>query len=142
MQVRGDPPHAPGVFIIVRDDPEKVAFVGSTADLRHRATIWTYNFKKARANSDFKLPVKGMSDFPIDGWHFAGWEKIDEGQVRDFLTTHGYRVLNKSTRHRGTITYKGKVATFAHHCRDAGVSYETAYARWRRGKPLEEVFQP
>lgn len=140
MQVRGDPPHDAGVFVIVREEPEKVAFVGTTNDLRHRASIWVYNFKQARTNPSFKLPVKGMSDHPLDGWAFTGWSKIDEGQVRDVLVGSGFRILNKATRHRGTITYKGKVATFAEHARAAGVSYETAYARWRRGKQLDEVF--
>ena len=142
LQVRGDPPHDAGVYVIVRDDPEKVAFVGTTNDLRHRASIWVYNFKQALANPSFKLPIKGLNAFPLEGWAFSAWSKVDEGQVRDVLTSSGFRILNKATRHRGTITYRGKAQTFAEHARDAGVSYETAYARWRRGKPLDEVFKP
>lgn len=141
LQVRGDPPHDAGVYVIVRDAPEKVAFVGTTNDLRHRASIWVYNFKQAAANPGFKLPIKGLNAFPLEGWSFSAWSKVDEGQVRDVLTSSRFRILNKQTRHRGTIIYKGKAQTFAEHARDAGVSYETAYARWRRGKTLEEVFQ-
>lgn len=140
LRVSGDPPHAAGVYILLRDDPEKVAFVGTTNDLRHRASIWVYNFKRALADPEYKLPVKGMNAFPLEGWAFSAWSNVDEGQVRDVLTKNGFRTLNKQTRHRGTITYKGKEQTFAEHARDAGVSYETAYARWRRGKPLDEVF--
>lgn len=142
LQVRGDPPHDMGVYVIFRTEPEKVVFVGTTSDLRHRASIWTYNFKMKLSNPSFKLPVKGMNDFPLDGWSFWAWSKVDEGQVRDIFTSDGYRTLNKQTRHRGTITYKGKEQTFAEHARDAGVSYEKAYARWRRGKDLNEVFKP
>ena len=140
MLIRGEPPHDAGVYVIVREDPEKVAFVGTTSDLRQRASIWVYNFKQAKANPSFKLPVKGMNDFPLDGWSFSAWSKVDEGQVRDVLASSGFRILNKQTRHRGTITFRGKAQTFAEHARDAGVPYEKAYARWRRGKALEEVF--
>lgn len=142
MQVRGDPPHDAGVYVIIREQPEKVGFVGTTNDLRHRASIWVYNFKKAQADPSFKLPIKGMNDFPLDGWAFLALVKTDENAARDVLTSSGFRILNKQTRHRGTITYQGKEQTFAEHARDAGVPYEKAYARWRRGKTLDEVFKP
>jgi len=142
LQVRGDPPHTAGVFVLARDEPEKVAFVGTSSDLRHRASIWVYNFKRAAAGAGFKLPVRGMDKFPLDGWAYTAWSAADETQVRDALVSDGYRILNKATRHRGTITYKGKDQTLAEHARDAGVPYEKAYARWRRGKDLEEVFKP
>lgn len=141
LQVRGDPPHDAGVYVVLREAPEKVAFVGTTSDLRHRASIWTYNFKMKLSNPSFKLPVKGMNDFPLEGWVFMSWGGLSEELVRETLGKNEFRVLNKQARHRGTITFKGNEKTFAEHARDAGVKYEVAYARWRRGKTLEEVFQ-
>ena len=130
LQVRGDPPHDAGVYTIYRTEPEKIVFVGTSSDLRHRASIWVYNFKQALADPNFKLPVKGMNAFPLDGWTFSAWIQTDEGQVRDVFTSNEYHILNKATRHRGTITYKGNEKTLAEHARDAGVSYEKAYSRW------------
>lgn len=40
------------------------------------------------------------------------------------------------------ITYRGETKNFKEWCLLTGVNYQTAYTRFRSGKPLDEVFRP
>lgn len=141
MKAAPDIQHEPGVFVLVHE-PTRSAYVGVCKDLRHRQTIWERNFRLLKLNNEFVFPIKHLPARPGEEYTYYAFSSKNgftaEG-VRDMLTTGGHVVVNKQERLRRIVSYKGKDATLAEHCRDAGVDYNKAYAAVKRGKTIEEV---
>lgn len=140
MQKPANLPKTEGVYIVLHDGL-KVAYVGNCKNIRHRAAIWEYNFRKQAKDPDHPMPVHG---FPKDtneaDWQFGGMPGYSVDVVRQALQANGYKILNDKTRSRDLLEWNGKVATLAEHARDTKVPYTKAYYRWKAGKSLDEVF--
>lgn len=142
-------PHEPGVYVLGHTQLMQ-AYVGECKDLRHRASVWDYNFKQAvrtlSSGGSWKFPVKDFVFDPAQGeWTFfvfPAQSGVDAEGVRKYFEELGYKIINPKIRQRGLITYKGKEATLAEHARDAGIPYALAYKRRSRGKSMVEVLKP
>lgn len=142
MQKPSNLPKTEGVYILLHESPKrKLAYVGNCANIRHRAAIWDYNFKKLAQDPEHRMPVKDWpKDIPASEWQFGGMPGYDVTVIRNALTAQGYTMLNEKTRSRDVIEWQGKIATLAEHARDVGIPYTKAYYRWKAGKSLDEVF--
>lgn len=148
MQVPPNLPTTEGVYALVSlrtvsgaADGSRVAYVGHCADLRHRATVWSYRFRQRAKNKKHRLPAKGLPDWPSDMWAFMGWAGGDTEKIRCELEAMGFRIVNSSTRIRGDITWGGFTCSLADHARRLHIPYTKTYYRWSRGKSLDEVFR-
>lgn len=145
MNRLGNVPAQPGVYALIGvHGAENYGYVGYCANLRHRAAVWDYNFSQRAKNPAHKMPVRNIPDFiPEDAWTFVAWESdkpVLADEVREHLKARGVKLLNDKTRIHEMVNYNGKTATFAEHCRDHNINYSRAYARLKKGKPLEQVF--
>lgn len=139
-------PHEPGVYVLAHAQL-KQAYVGECKDLRHRASIWDYNFKQAVMHmlegQSWHFPVKDFMFDPAHGeWSFYAYPDGSVEDVRAMMEKLGYKLINPKIRQRGLISYNGKEATLAEHARAAGIPYALAYKRRSRGKPMSEVLKP
>lgn len=143
MRRQANIPAKPGVYALIGiEQGQRVAYVGVCANLRHRAAVWDYNFRKREANPEHITPVRNLPHIASDNWSYLFWPKGSapiEG-IRKLLRDRGFTLLNEETREYKLITFKGKEATFADHARAAGIAYSKAYARFKKGKALDEVF--
>jgi len=132
-------PTSPGVYIVVHI-LTKVAYIGKCADLRHRAAIWTRHFKNKEKNPSYEIPISGLPVHPSSEWQFIGYPTSDLGAIRAKLLGLGVTFVNKGSRTRDLITFRGKSASLAEHAKDAGIPYTMAYSRKQAGKSLDEIF--
>lgn len=140
MQKAANLPKTSGTYILLC--PLKMlAYVGKCSNIRHRAAVWEYNFRKRAENPDHVMPVRDWpKDVPDDQWQFGGLPDLHVEIVRAALEKEGYNIMNQSTRVRDEIEYKGKKATLAEHAREADIPYTKVYYRFKAGKTLDEVF--
>lgn len=141
MQKQDNLTREPGVYLLV-NEARKVAYIGKCGNIRHRAAVWDYNFRKLAEDPEHRMPVR---DWPKntneEDWQFCGWTQLDAEIMRNALIEQGYTLLNDKVRSREMLDYNGRTMSLAEHCKAEGVNYTRAYYRLRAGKPLEKVFE-
>lgn len=137
------PPEIPttaGVYVLATLKGGHRAYVGRCANLRHRAAVWAYHFRKQAEDASHTMPAMGLPVLPSHEWLFVAYPGRTVEDVRAALVAQNYTIINQRTRVPVSITYAGRTLTLGEHAANVGLPYTTCYKRWQRGKTPAEIF--
>ncbi len=98
---------SPGIYVVAHAG-QKVAYIGLSSNIAHRANMWKGFFKAKKLDPAYKIPIAKFPDYPGNQWTFMPFYTDDLERIRTTFEKAGFTFVNKLSKRRNYLPTKVK----------------------------------